>query len=304
MRIPLAVLWVVAVAVPLNAAPGQVEERVEPRFRLTWNNVRVSAYTPLHPRGTLSRTINLTGQLHLYDATNLAGVGMQAIIDRVEDQDGNAIFESTETQRTTGGHFSDHFRHSFGREGQIPAMPISASFPVKERFPTSLKRIVGRALTLHKPTTRQVKLALEASNEWTPLDDDLAVRLAEVNRNGRQLRLKIATRSQSRPAHMLGIHMQASIPAAGTTIRRMALIDDQGNESPDLQPQTEQMIEEVPLPGGGVQRRPVQNQGFLTINLPVPQGREYEAVRFDLSEGKVESLKFELLDVQLPRIVD
>ena len=77
-------------------------------------------------------------------------------------------------------------------------------------------------------------------------------------------------------------------------------VDDQGGETPDIEPRIEIAVQQIAPPGGNLP--PELRESLLGINVLVPQGREYEILRLDVSEAKVEPLKFELLDVQLPRI--
>lgn len=302
----LVALWLVMVSLCVHAAPGVVEDRPEQKFRMTWQGVAISASTPI-PAGPVTRTISLRGEMQLYDTSGLTGIGNQVHVERVEDGEGNVIYEAPANRRPYQ-HFETHFLHHHGGPpGAVPSQSVSATFPLNGPLPEALGLVVARLETLRTPKPRQLKLPLVVSEEWTKINDDISVRVSEVTPEEERLRVKLCVTGVINAASRLvpRRNPHGPFPTPGMYVERIVLVDDQGQDSAEQRPRTEMgAVHREPLPGGGVRIRRLDKLSYLVMQLPVPPGRTYQQLRIEFVDTPIEPLKFELRDIALPQNIE
>lgn len=302
----LVALWVVMVGLCVHAAPGVVEDRPQQKFRITWQGINISASTPI-PAGPVTRTITLRGEMQLYDTSGLTGIGNQVHVERVEDGQGNVIYEAPANRRPYQ-HFETHFLHHHGGPpGAVPTQSVSASFPLNGPLPQSLGLIVARLDMRQAPKPKQLRLPLAVSEDWTQLSDQISVRVSEFTAQDQQLRLRLCATGVFNAAYRLVPGRSTPGPMLGTglQVERIVLVDDQGRDSSALQPRAERgAVQREQKPDGGVIIRHLDKFSYLTMEVSIPPDTTYKELRMEFIDTPVEALHVEIRDIALPQVIE
>lgn len=265
-------------------------------YMLTYSRAAVSASSSI-PDGEVRRAVTLTGELHVYDTTGLAGVSHGLHIEHVEDPEGRIIYAGP---RTMPRHLQRHLFNPVscivgGKPSAVATINLTGVFPLTDTPPKSLKRVVARVDTLRGPVLKEITLSLEPREDWTDLDDEVSIRISDVAQDDAQLQVMILIKGRDAAARLSSPQRQSSLPAPGASLRRVVFVDEHGKDSFDLHgrwvvPDAQAAEADEPL-----------STFYLTVT--VPPGTRYTSLRMELAELIIESMRFELHDVQLPHAV-